>query len=160
MNSKAVLLSSHPIEARAGECYTRRLFEIFQKEWMASVDCSHETLSKDVELTTYRVGPIIVEKEKWKIVSCHSSVDFKATCSCAKFETEGTSQVESVHQISVRDPAAPVKTKGWPKVATRRMKMKGNAIYNKSQVSQGCSVKDAVWFILAFVSLGASQRPV
>ncbi|KAK2993488.1 hypothetical protein RJ640_015172 [Escallonia rubra] len=56
---------------------------------MASVDCSHETLSKDVELTTYRVGPIIVEKEKWKIVCGHSSVDFRATCSCAKFETEG-----------------------------------------------------------------------
>ncbi|CAI9283460.1 unnamed protein product [Lactuca saligna] len=44
INSKAVLSSVHPIEVRAGECYTRKIFEIFQKEWIeANNNLTHET---------------------------------------------------------------------------------------------------------------------
>ncbi|KAK2995203.1 hypothetical protein RJ640_000508 [Escallonia rubra] len=228
MNSRAVLSYDHPIEARAGACYTRSLFEIFKKEWNASVSCLHITLSKEPGVTRYKVGLITVDKEKWRIVHYYSSESVKATCSCAKFETAGilckhilyilkkkkiidlpeyyilprwtiharykdeissystekgvslltlrsvrakfskaidngrncpseireidawlnsllekqaarnnmeklvgdkmvsqvgsstnVSQIESMHQISIRDPAAPIKTKGRPKVATR-----------------------------------------
>ncbi|KAK2976094.1 hypothetical protein RJ640_009526 [Escallonia rubra] len=89
MNSRAVLSSDHPIEARVGECYTRSVFEIFKKEWNASVSCSHITLSKETDVTRYRVGLITVDKEKWRTVHYYSSENVNATCSCAKFETAG-----------------------------------------------------------------------
>ncbi|KAK2981640.1 hypothetical protein RJ640_000206 [Escallonia rubra] len=89
MNSRAVLSSDHPIEARVGECYTRSVFEIFKKEWNASVSCSHITLSKETDVTWYRVGLITVDKEKWRTVHYYSSENVNATCSCAKFETAG-----------------------------------------------------------------------
>ncbi|KAK2969093.1 hypothetical protein RJ640_013780, partial [Escallonia rubra] len=89
MNSRAVLSSDHPIEARAGECYTRSVFEIFKKKWNASVSCSHITLSKEPDVTRYRVGLITVDKEKWRTSHYYSSESVKATCSCAKFETAG-----------------------------------------------------------------------
>ncbi|KAK2976484.1 hypothetical protein RJ640_002934 [Escallonia rubra] len=77
------------IEARAGECYTRSVFEIFKKEWNASVSCSHITLSKEPGVTRYRVGLITVDKEKWRTVHYYSSESVKAACSCHKFETAG-----------------------------------------------------------------------
>ncbi|KAK2979103.1 hypothetical protein RJ640_005854 [Escallonia rubra] len=89
MNSRAVLSSDHPIEARVKECYTRSVFEIFKKEWNASVSCSHITLSKETDVTRYRVGLITVDKEKWRTVHYYSSENVNATCSCAKFETAG-----------------------------------------------------------------------
>ncbi|KAK2990353.1 hypothetical protein RJ640_000799 [Escallonia rubra] len=89
MNSRAVLSSDHPIEARVGECYTRSVFEIFKKEWNASVSCSHITLSKETDVTRYRVGLITVDKEKWRTVHYCSLENINATCSCAKFETAG-----------------------------------------------------------------------
>ncbi|KAK2976705.1 hypothetical protein RJ640_013961, partial [Escallonia rubra] len=85
MNSRAVLSSNHPIEARAGECYTRSVFEIFKKEWNASVSCSHITLSKEPDVTRYMVGLITVDKEKWRTVHYYSSENVKATCSYAKW---------------------------------------------------------------------------
>ncbi|KAK2986172.1 hypothetical protein RJ640_006207, partial [Escallonia rubra] len=89
MTSKAVLSSDHPIERKAGDCYTRSLFEIFKKEWNTSVSCSHTTWSKEPNVTKYRVGLITVEKEKWRTVYYYSSEDVRASCSCAKFETAG-----------------------------------------------------------------------
>ncbi|KAK2991903.1 hypothetical protein RJ640_014099 [Escallonia rubra] len=64
LNDRAVLSSDHPIEARAGGCYTRSLFEIFKKEWNASVSCLHITLSKEPGITRwtiharYKVGDV------------------------------------------------------------------------------------------------------
>ncbi|KAK2980958.1 hypothetical protein RJ640_025107 [Escallonia rubra] len=188
MNSRAVLSSDHPIEARAGGCYTRSLFEIFKKEWNASVSCLHITLSKEPGVTRYMVGLIIVDKEKWRIVHYYSSESVgdigdredeigshstekgvslltlwyvrakfsKAIYHGRKCSSEireidawlnsflekqaarnnveklvgdkmvsqvgsstSVSQMESMHQISIRDPTAPIKIKGLPKVATR-----------------------------------------
>ncbi|KAK2975138.1 hypothetical protein RJ640_010818 [Escallonia rubra] len=90
MNSKAILSSDHPIEAKAGEWYTRSMFEIFKKEWNASVGCSHITLSKEPNFTKYKVGLITVDKGKWRTVYYDSSKDVKVSCACAKFETAGT----------------------------------------------------------------------
>ncbi|KAK2976497.1 hypothetical protein RJ640_001042 [Escallonia rubra] len=89
MNSRAVLSFDHPIEATAGECYTCSLFEIFKKEWNASVSCLHITLNKEPDVTTYRVGLTTVDKESWQTVHYYSSESVQATCSCAKFETTG-----------------------------------------------------------------------
>ncbi|KAK2972450.1 hypothetical protein RJ640_003876, partial [Escallonia rubra] len=89
MNSKAILSSDHPIEAKAGEWYTRSMFEIFKKEWNASVGCSHIILSKEPNFTKYKVGLITVDKGKWRTVYYDSSKDVKVSCACAKFETAG-----------------------------------------------------------------------
>lgn len=89
-NSKAVLDSDHPIEKIAGDCYTRKMFEIFRKEWRAaSFDYFHEKILKMQSLIKYRVGSLKVDKEKWAIVDFHVFETFKATCSCAKFENWG-----------------------------------------------------------------------
>ncbi|GJU09956.1 FAR1-related sequence 5-like protein, partial [Tanacetum coccineum] len=50
MNSRAVLSSVHPIEAKAGKCYTRKIFEKFEKEWKeATNNLTHNTLNKSLE---------------------------------------------------------------------------------------------------------------
>ena len=47
MNSKALLSSVHLIEAKAGACYTNKIFEIFKKEWIdATCNPTHVTLIK------------------------------------------------------------------------------------------------------------------
>nr|GEW71680.1 hypothetical protein [Tanacetum cinerariifolium] len=62
MKSTPVLSSIHPIKAKAGEGYTKNLFELFQKEWIeATINLTHETKSKSEEKNV--------------------------TCSCAMFET-------------------------------------------------------------------------
>ena len=63
MNSSAILSSMHPIEAKAGKCYTRKVFENFQKEWMEAINnLTHETLSKSKEEIKYRVGKLNTDK--------------------------------------------------------------------------------------------------
>ncbi|KAK2989347.1 hypothetical protein RJ640_013528 [Escallonia rubra] len=173
MNSRAVLSSDHPIEARAGACYTRSLFEIFKKEWNASVSYLHITLSKEPGVTRwtiharYKVGDIGDREDE---ISSHSTekgvslltlwyvrakfsraIDNGRNCPSEIREIDAwlnsllekqaarnsmeklvsdkmvsqvgsstnVSQIESMHQISIRDPAAPIKTKWRPKVATR-----------------------------------------
>ncbi|KAL7605571.1 hypothetical protein Lser_V15G18762 [Lactuca serriola] len=37
MNSRPVLSSVHPIEAKAGQCYTRKMFDNFKKEWTKAI---------------------------------------------------------------------------------------------------------------------------
>ncbi|CAI9284751.1 unnamed protein product [Lactuca saligna] len=47
MNSRLVLSSVHPIEAKAGQCYTRKMFDTFKKEWTEAItNLTHETLTK------------------------------------------------------------------------------------------------------------------
>ncbi|KAK2979572.1 hypothetical protein RJ640_016246 [Escallonia rubra] len=59
------------------------------KEWNASVSCSHITWSKEPNITKYRVGLITVDKERWRTIYYYSTEDVGASCSCAKFETDG-----------------------------------------------------------------------
>ncbi|KAK2976104.1 hypothetical protein RJ640_009536, partial [Escallonia rubra] len=89
VTSKAVLSSDHLIEQKAEDSYTRSLFEIFKKEWNATVSCSQITWSKEPNITKYKVGLINVVKEKWQTVYYYSSKDVRAICSCAKFDTAG-----------------------------------------------------------------------
>lgn len=90
LNSKAVLSSVHPIEVKAGECYTRNMFEVFKKQWtLATSNYTHETLSKNSEVVTYRVGLVNVDKDLWRTVKYYTVEGFKAICSCSKFETHG-----------------------------------------------------------------------
>lgn len=90
MNSKAILSSIHPIEAKVGECYTRKIFEIFQKEWIqATSNLTHETISKCIEEFKYRVGQLDVDKTHWRVVIFHLKDKVNVTRSCAKFETYG-----------------------------------------------------------------------
>lgn len=88
-NTKAVLDTNHSIVAMAGERYTRKIFEIFKKDWKSSHDYFHEKNLKEKNFIRYRVGAVEVEKEKWKVVDYFLTEVFKATCSCAKFETWG-----------------------------------------------------------------------
>ncbi|XP_061352945.1 protein FAR1-RELATED SEQUENCE 5-like [Gastrolobium bilobum] len=56
INTKAILETAHPIEATAGERYTRKMFEIFKKEWKVAIgDYFHEKISTDNKCTKYRV---------------------------------------------------------------------------------------------------------
>ncbi|KAK2971069.1 hypothetical protein RJ640_022624 [Escallonia rubra] len=90
INSKAVLATKHPIEVKAGECYTRNMFEIFKKEWMSSFNCYHETLSKREDVFIYSVGLVhMQEKCIRRTVEYNSLENGKATCTCGKFETYG-----------------------------------------------------------------------
>ncbi|GJY86281.1 FAR1-related sequence 5-like protein [Tanacetum coccineum] len=90
MNSMPVLSSIHPIEAKAGASYTRKMFEAFKKEWVeATNNLTHETLSKNCDEIKYRVGQVNIEKIYWRIVTFRLSNKVDITCSCAKFETHG-----------------------------------------------------------------------
>ncbi|XP_061360344.1 protein FAR1-RELATED SEQUENCE 5-like [Gastrolobium bilobum] len=89
-NTKANLESNHPIEAIAGERYTRKMFEIFKKEWRAATqDYFHEKMSTDEHNIRYRVGSPKVNKELWAIVDYNFIESSTTHCSCAKFETMG-----------------------------------------------------------------------
>ncbi|KAI3750370.1 hypothetical protein L2E82_21004 [Cichorium intybus] len=103
MNSRAVLSSVHPIEAKAGECYTRKVFDIFKKEWMeATTNLTHETLRKSTEEIEYRVGQLNVDKTYWRIVSFRSLKQVHVTCSCAKYETYGILCKHSLYVMKKR----------------------------------------------------------
>nr|KAJ0207360.1 hypothetical protein LSAT_V11C500263510 [Lactuca sativa] len=90
MNSRPVLSFFHPIEEKAGECYTRKIFDMFKKEWIeATSNLTHETIRKGTEESTYRVGQLKVEKTYWRIVTFRFSNEVSVTCSCSKYETCG-----------------------------------------------------------------------
>ncbi|KAI3779313.1 hypothetical protein L2E82_08985 [Cichorium intybus] len=103
MNSKPVLSSVHPIEAQLGACYTRKIFDIFQKEWVeATNNLTHETLSKSTKEIKYRVGQLNVDKEHWRFVNFCFTNQVNITCSCAKFETYGILCKHSLYVIKKR----------------------------------------------------------
>nr|KAJ0192343.1 hypothetical protein LSAT_V11C800419870 [Lactuca sativa]KAJ0210957.1 hypothetical protein LSAT_V11C400218080 [Lactuca sativa] len=90
MNSRPVLSSVHPIEAKAGQYYTRKMFDTFKKEWTEAItNLTHETIGKTTEESTYRVGQLDVDKKYWRIVTFRSLDQVSVTCSCAKYETNG-----------------------------------------------------------------------
>lgn len=49
MNPTATSTTTRPVEKQAGECYTRKLFGMFQKKWTNNGGCGHEKLSKYVD---------------------------------------------------------------------------------------------------------------
>nr|GEX24426.1 hypothetical protein [Tanacetum cinerariifolium] len=90
MNLMPVLSSINPIEAKAGASYTRKMFEVFKKEWVeATNNLTQETLSKKLDEIVYRVGQVNIEKNLWRVVTFRLSNKVDITCSCAKFETHG-----------------------------------------------------------------------
>ncbi|GJS71887.1 FAR1-related sequence 5-like protein [Tanacetum coccineum] len=90
MNSLPVLSSINPIEAKSGASYTRKMFEVFKKEWVqATNNLTHESLSKNSDEIKYRVSQVNIEKKSWRIVTFRLSDKVDITCSCAKFETHG-----------------------------------------------------------------------
>ncbi|KAK2974287.1 hypothetical protein RJ640_016773 [Escallonia rubra] len=56
---------------------------------LSSLNCAHETLTKEVELIKYTVGFIDDDKRRWRIVNYDNREGVRATRSCAEFETEG-----------------------------------------------------------------------
>ncbi|XP_061347848.1 protein FAR1-RELATED SEQUENCE 5-like [Gastrolobium bilobum] len=91
-NTKAILETSHEIEAIAGERYTRKIFNIFKKEWMEAVlDYEHEKMSTDENKIRYKVGSHIVDKEWWAIVDIHLTETFTANCDHAETTTNEVS---------------------------------------------------------------------
>ncbi|PWA58420.1 FAR1 DNA binding domain, FHY3/FAR1 family [Artemisia annua] len=90
INSTPILSSVHPIEAKAGACYTKKIFEVFQKEWIeATKNLTHETKSKSEEKSSYWVGQVNVDKKYWRVVNFCFLDKLDLTCSCAMFETYG-----------------------------------------------------------------------
>ncbi|KAJ9535115.1 hypothetical protein OSB04_un001806, partial [Centaurea solstitialis] len=90
MNSRPILSSVHLLFSKAGTCYTRKIFELFKREWdEATNNLTHETLSKSTEESTYKVGQLNVEQNFWRIVKFRFLNEVEVTCSCAKFETYG-----------------------------------------------------------------------
>lgn len=65
INTKAVLSTIPPTEIKveSGECYTRNLFEILNKELIAANSCSHETKSTNSSFIDYKVALINVDNE-------------------------------------------------------------------------------------------------
>ncbi|CAI9272062.1 unnamed protein product [Lactuca saligna] len=103
MNSSLMLSSVHPIEAKAGQFYTRKMFEVFKKEWIeANCNLTHETLSKTPEEIKYRVGQLNIEKRHWRIVSFHFVDHVNVTCSYAKYETYGILCKHSLYVMKKR----------------------------------------------------------
>lgn len=62
------LSGSHPIERAAGNRYSWRVFRKFQKDFVTSNNCIHETLMNDSCSRWYRVGCVVEGKRKWKVV--------------------------------------------------------------------------------------------
>ncbi|XP_023763062.1 protein FAR1-RELATED SEQUENCE 5-like [Lactuca sativa] len=90
MNSRPVLSSVHPIEAKAGQIYTRKMFDTFKKEWTEAItNLTHETITKTTEESTYRVGQLDVDNKYWRIVTFCSLNQVSVTCSCSMYETNG-----------------------------------------------------------------------
>ncbi|KAF5824312.1 putative transcription factor FAR family [Helianthus annuus] len=90
MNSKPILSSVNLIEAKASSRYTRKLFDVFKKEWTeATFNLTHEKISKSSEEIRYKVGQLGIDKIYWRNVNFRLSNKIDVTCSCAKFETFG-----------------------------------------------------------------------
>uniref|UniRef100_A0A7N0UW14 SWIM-type domain-containing protein n=1 Tax=Kalanchoe fedtschenkoi TaxID=63787 RepID=A0A7N0UW14_KALFE len=84
MNSLPVLITEHGIEEDAGKIYTRKMFELFQTQWLASFSLDHIKPVKEKNIFVYNVGSK-QERENVEYDSESSCVN----CSCAKFETDG-----------------------------------------------------------------------
>ncbi|XP_023734200.1 protein FAR1-RELATED SEQUENCE 5-like [Lactuca sativa] len=103
MNSSPILSSVHPIEAKVGHFYTRKMFEVFKKEWIeANCNLTHETLSKTTKEIKYRVGQLNIDKRHWRINIFRFMDHVNVTCSCAKYETYGILCKHSLYVMKKR----------------------------------------------------------
>ncbi|XP_023747714.1 protein FAR1-RELATED SEQUENCE 9-like [Lactuca sativa] len=88
MNSRPILSLVHPIKAKAGQFYTRKMFDTFKKEWTEAItNLTHDTITKTTEESTYRVGQLDVDNKYWCIVTFCSLNQVSITCSCSMYET-------------------------------------------------------------------------
>ncbi|KAL4579916.1 hypothetical protein LXL04_016086 [Taraxacum kok-saghyz] len=142
MNSTSVLSSVHPIEAKAGELYTRKIFDTFKKEWMYKVGnlsiglgemnnengvstfaiwCVRSNFTKLIEQS--RDCPSEIHKINTLLLSLLNDHAIRkqpiALQNASQVSSMGISQVDMMPQISVGDPLGPINTKGHPKVASR-----------------------------------------
>ncbi|KAJ0650296.1 putative transcription factor FAR family [Helianthus annuus] len=161
MNSKPILSSVSLIEAKASSRYTRKLFDVFKKEWTeATFNLTHEKISKSSEEISYKLDNCTIGIEDmnsenevsaltlWCVQSNFRKATEQARDSPSeikklntillRFSEEqnirkkskqnettsldsnvGSSQVNMMPQITVRDPLVNTNTKGRPKSATR-----------------------------------------
>nr|XP_043615775.1 protein FAR1-RELATED SEQUENCE 5-like [Erigeron canadensis] len=92
INSRPVLSSLNPIEAKAGTRYTSNIFEDFQKEWIqATNNLTHETLTKNVEEIIYKVGQLDIEK-RWTLDTRYK----EDSCSIRMEDIDGESAVSAL----------------------------------------------------------------
>ncbi|GJW09833.1 FAR1-related sequence 5-like protein [Tanacetum coccineum] len=89
MNSRPVLSSIHPIEAKAGKLLLSIMFQpLFceQTTIEATTNLTHETKSKSEEKSSYWVGRVNVDKKYWRIINFCFVDDLDVTCSCAMYK--------------------------------------------------------------------------
>ncbi|XP_077228346.1 protein FAR1-RELATED SEQUENCE 1-like [Tasmannia lanceolata] len=88
-SSHAVLKTKSTLEADAAKCYTRKKFDLFQLQFLASIDCWEDKESENGNVTEYKVR--MHNEEEWKSykVIYDVSEGVNATCECAMFETAG-----------------------------------------------------------------------
>ncbi|XP_077246394.1 protein FAR1-RELATED SEQUENCE 5-like [Tasmannia lanceolata] len=88
-SSHAVLKTKSTLEADAAKCYTRKIFDLFQLQFLASIDCWEYKESENGNVTEYKVR--MRNEEEWKSykVIYDVSEGVNATCECAMFETAG-----------------------------------------------------------------------
>uniref|UniRef100_A0A7N0VE28 SWIM-type domain-containing protein n=1 Tax=Kalanchoe fedtschenkoi TaxID=63787 RepID=A0A7N0VE28_KALFE len=84
LNSQPALITEHGIEKDAGRYYTRSIFQLFQREWHASLSLEHTKRQISDMLVSYFVGS---DREQQTVE--YDSEQQIVRCSCAKFETDG-----------------------------------------------------------------------
>ncbi|XP_077230107.1 protein FAR1-RELATED SEQUENCE 5-like [Tasmannia lanceolata] len=88
-SSHGILKTKSTLEADVAKCYTRKFFDLFQLEFLASIDCWEEMECENGNVTEYKVR--MCNEEEWKSykVIYDVSEGVNATCECAMFETTG-----------------------------------------------------------------------
>ncbi|XP_077237298.1 protein FAR1-RELATED SEQUENCE 5-like [Tasmannia lanceolata] len=85
-NTITKMNTTSPLERKAGEFYTKKMFTIFQDEMMGNFALWKDKLGKNGNVVEYNVGIRTDDKKKYLRVLFDSSNDVIATCQCAKFE--------------------------------------------------------------------------
>ncbi|XP_077248857.1 protein FAR1-RELATED SEQUENCE 5-like [Tasmannia lanceolata] len=88
-NTIAKLKITSPLERKAGEFYTKKMFTIFQDEMMGNFALWKDKLGKNGNVVEYSIGIRTNDKKKYFRVLFDSSNDVTVRCQCAKFEREG-----------------------------------------------------------------------
>ncbi|XP_077219684.1 protein FAR1-RELATED SEQUENCE 5-like [Tasmannia lanceolata] len=99
-NTIAKMNTTSPLERKAGEFYTKKMFTIFQDEMMGNFALWKDKLGKNGNVVEYNVGIRTDDKKKYLGVLFDSSNDVTATCQCAKFERE---EILCKHILHVMD---------------------------------------------------------
>lgn len=89
----------HPIEVQAGKLYTRDILKLFQIEFSYGLSIFHNKKPLEGSKTFYQLGFDSEPQDKWDEVCPDQSGEFKATCTCAMFETNGVLCRHILHVI-------------------------------------------------------------